>query len=182
MSWLIERLVEQGLLLIVVVARAPTPKSDNTLTHVLAYKGQVLWAKAERLWRARNRTNIYWMGKAPSRVSRRVQDPSCQMKVLPAHYLCTPTWLDVPHTRISILLNSTCFPENLTSHIWPVSSIQLDQVFRLNFLIELFLNVCTFEDGTRLRAHVSTPYDWAVFTLVNMKKSQQVNQQLTGSF
>jgi len=44
-----EKLVEQVLLLIVVVARAPTPKSDNTLTHVLAYKGQVLWANAERL-------------------------------------------------------------------------------------------------------------------------------------
>jgi len=38
-----ERLVEQVLLLIVVVARASTPKSDNTLTPVLAYKGQVLW-------------------------------------------------------------------------------------------------------------------------------------------
>jgi len=132
MSWLIEKTSRVSAPVDCSCSwKAPTPKSDSTLKPALAYKGQVLWTKAERLSRARNCMNVYWMGRAPSRVSRRVQGPPCQGKVL--RTLSCILRLDSTHlvqeSETSALLNSMSYWEVPMSHIWPVDSSLLIESF-----------------------------------------------------
>ena len=137
MSWLIESSRASAPVDCSCSWEAPTPMCCNTLTPVLAYKGQVLWAEAEKLSRARNRTTVHWTGKVPSRVSTRVQGFPWQRKIL--RTLACVLRLDstrlVQESGTSPLLISTPYGEVPVSHIRSVDSSHsiesFDRILRL---------------------------------------------------